>query len=882
MLPSGEFSLKNNYHKTNKSNHNYSELVELIKSIESDHNPSTDLIFVTDCDNKFLYANNTFLKTYQYTIAELLNIDFNRIFFSFNHHSKNKNEADSYQYPLSKRTLSLKKDNTIVDINIKISPVIDGNGEICGYKNIISQHEEDITLEEKFLMILKELKHSFKNFPDIYIKIDKDGNIYDFKYIDLRDENYTRSIVIKGNINTLFQQATIKKIFKSFKNSKSNEEIVSIEVPLFIDGIKKIFKINISLTGSKFFLLILRDITKIIDTENAIKKTMSRFYALWNYSADGMRLLNKSGIIIAVNPAFCKLVEMHPKDLLGKPFYSIYSESDPGKFDSTFEKINNAFNNRNFKSHFEGEFSLKCNKKKYFDVISTVIESQTGNPLFERDTFLLSIFRDITERKKTEENIIILKHAVESSGEVILLTDKEGIITYVNSAFTKIYGYEKDEVVGKVTPRILKSGKVPSEQYEEFWETLFSKKSMKGELINKTKDGQELYIEGTSDPIINERDEITGFLAVQRNITDRKKSEDALRNSELLFRSIWEKSHDGMRLSDANGNIVSVNKAFCKLVGMSENKLMGKPFYDIYKQNRNEEIESLNNYKKFFSERKFGSNRWEHKILHNGKSVFLDVSFSLIELNDKEPLMLSVFRDDTKYKKIEEELHKSERLVAIGTMSAFLSHEIKKPASAIKGYVEMLYDNNNLSNDVRNTLGLLYDAVGHLNKLLADVLLFSQNKELIKIKINLKNLVDKVYELLSKKINERNIKFINAVQDIFINGDYFNLISIFTNLIENSMDAVSLNGEINIFSELNDNSCSVYIKDNGCGIIKKEKIFDPFYTTKSNGTGLGLSIVKKILEYHNGSINLISSEPGATIFEIKFKRKGIDGEDTYN
>lgn len=428
----------------------------------------------------------------------------------------------------------------------------------------------------------------------------------------------------------------------------------------------------------------------------------------------------------------------------------------------------------------------------------------------------------------------------------------------------------------------MKSGKVPSELYEEFWETLFSKKSMKGALINKTKDGQELYIEGTSDPIINERNEITGFLAVQRNITDRKKSEDALRNSELFFRSIWEKSHDGMRLTDMNGNIVSVNNAFCKLVGMNENELTGKPFYKIYKLNKNEEIESLNNYKEFLAENKFSSNHWEHKVLHNGKSLFLDISFSLIQLNDKEPLLLSVFRDDTKYKKIEEDLHKSERLAAIGTMTAFLSHEIKKPTSAIKSYVEMLLENDELTVDVRDTLTLLYDAVGHLNKLLTDVLLFSQNKELIKIKIDLKYLIDKVHELLSKKINEREIKFINEVQEIFIEGDYFNLISVFTNLIENSIDAISLNGEINIFSELNDDCYSIFIKDNGCGIIKKEKIFDPFFTTKSNGTGLGLCIIKKILEYHDGSLNLKSSVPGETIFEIKFKRKETNGEDTYN
>ena len=315
---------------------------------------------------------------------------------------------------------------------------------------------------------------------------------------------------------------------------------------------------------------------------------------------------------------------------------------------------------------------------------------------------------------------------------------------------------------------------------------------------------------------------------------------------------------------------------------MNESELLNEPFYKIYKQNKEEKEISLVNYKKFFHEKSFGFNHWEHKIFHNGKSVFLDVSFTLIELNDKEPMLLSVFRDDTKYKRIEEELHNSERLATIGTMSAFLAHEIRKPTSTIKSYVEMLFENNYLPEDARDTLELLYEAVGHLNKLLNDVLLFSQNKELIKIKIDLKILIDKISELLNKKINERKIKFTNSVQDIFVEGDYFNLLSVFTNLIENSIDAVKSDGEINISSASNDGSYIIYIRDNGTGINDKEKIFNPFFTTKSNGTGLGLSIVRKILEYHDGSIRLLSSKPGETIFEIKFNNIDDNGKDTYN
>lgn len=864
-------------------NTNYTALVEKIRIIQSTKNTSIDLVSVTDIRNNFLYANNEFLNKYQYTIAELINIKFSYVFIGQKYPQHNlKNTITPNQYLLSKKVMSIKKDNSIIETYLKVLPILDEKGEICGYENIATVDEDNKSFEEIILRLFAELGNSFNKFPDIFIKIDNQGNITDFKYSDLKNENFTRTISLTGNISLIFDAYIIKNIFKSFRKLQISDETILLEIPLFIQDLRKIFEASLCKISDKIYLLTLHDITKLKNTENAIRKTVSRFSAIWNYSLDGMRLLDKSGIIIAVNPAFCKLVEMQSKELIGNPFYTIYPDSSDDNYADAIEKIKNAFNNRNFKSHFEGELNLRCDKHKYFDIASTIIESQSNNPLFEKDVFLLSIFRDITERKKSEENILILKKAVESSGEVIFLTDKDGTINYVNPAFTDIYGYRKDDVVGKVTPRILKSGKISEEHYKNFWVNLLAKNSIKSELINRRKDGQEIHIEGTTDSMLDEKGEIIGFLAVQRDITERKISEDAIRNSELLFRSIWEKSNDGMRLTDAIGTIISVNRAFCKLVGMNKSELRGKPFYIIYKQDEKEQLASLLNYKKYFAEKKFGSNHWGHSVIQSGQSLFLDISFSFLEFKDKESLLLSIFRDDTKYKKIETELHNSERLAAIGTMSAYLSHEIKNPVSAINNYVGMLLDDCKLPDDMRNILALLYDANNHLNKLLTDVLLFSRNKELIKIKIDIKSLIDKVFELLKKKLELRKIKFENKVEDIILLGDYISLISVFTNLIENSIEACSDFGEILISSKTNNDCFSVFIKDTGCGIAKREKIFNPFFTTKATGTGLGLCIVKKILDYHSGSINLISSKPGSTIFEVTFQRKDIDGQDTYN
>lgn len=142
----------------------------------------------------------------------------------------------------------------------------------------------------------------------------------------------------------------------------------------------------------------------------------------------------------------------------------------------------------------------------------------------------------ITELKIAHEEILKLHRAVESSGEVIFITDRDGLITYINAEFTNLYGYTAWEVIGKTTPRILKSGMMLPENYKYFWDTLLNKDAVRSEYLNKTKDGRLITIEGSANPILNEQKEIIGFIGIQRDITKRKLAEEEiiLKNKLLL------------------------------------------------------------------------------------------------------------------------------------------------------------------------------------------------------------------------------------------------------------------------------------------------------------------------------------------------------------
>jgi signal transduction histidine kinase len=161
-----------------------------------------------------------------------------------------------------------------------------------------------------------------------------------------------------------------------------------------------------------------------------------------------------------------------------------------------------------------------------------------------------------------------------------------------------------------------------------------------------------------------------------------------------------------------------------------------------------------------------------------------------------------------------------------------------------------------------------------LVKLLKNILLFSRELNFVFLSVDLGKLIDNIENLMHPVLDEHKITLKNYLKGFKVNGDYRNLQTLFLHLLENSVEAMPDGGEIELSSSVNSNgTCSVFLRDTGCGIPDSLKIFDPFYTTKSSGTGLGLAIVKNIIRQHNGDIKLIQSTKGHTVFEIIFNNK---------
>ena len=152
---------------------------------------------------------------------------------------------------------------------------------------------------------------------------------------------------------------------------------------------------------------------------------------------------------------------------------------------------------------------------------------------FEGKQAILSVGRDITKRKQAEAERMLLSTAVEQATDIIIITDTEGSIQYVNPAFERITGYVSDEVLGQ-NMNILKSGKYNEKFYRKMWDILKKDKVWTGHIVNKKKDDTIFEVDATITPIRNAQDEIVNYVAVKRDVTQEVEMEEQLHQSRKM------------------------------------------------------------------------------------------------------------------------------------------------------------------------------------------------------------------------------------------------------------------------------------------------------------------------------------------------------------
>jgi PAS domain S-box-containing protein len=494
-------------------------------------------------------------------------------------------------------------------------------------------------------------------------------------------------------------------------------------------------------------------------------------------------------------------------------------------------------------------------------------------------------------REQLRESDQRFRDLFENSPDAIFVEDLDGTVLDVNFAACVLNGLTREQLIGKNAINDL----VPPRHRDEarrLFQDMASGKLSWVESESLAADGGITSVEVRAGRI-----EYAGkpaLLLHVRDATDRLAAAAALQSSETLFRSVWENSVDGMRLTDENGVIVAVNDAYCKLVGMEALALEGKPFTVVYAASEDREA-SLQRLREHFATRGAQRKRQQDHTLHDGRTVAMEISDSFIEVRGRPLLMLSLFRDITTQKRLEEQLRQSQKMEAIGQLAGGVAHDFNNILTVIHGHASLLTASG-LDDTGARSAQQITQAAERAAGLTRQLLTFSRRQLIQPKRLDMNKIVGKMTDMLGRILGEDVTLQLNySTAPATVEADAGMMEQVLLNLAVNARDAMPRGGQLSIritVADVNDDHLQrhpearagrfvcVSNTDTGTGIPPEilSRIFEPFFTTKEvgKGTGLGLATVYGILKQHKGWVEVESAVGKGATFRIYIPHAGED------
>ncbi len=332
---------------------------------------------------------------------------------------------------------------------------------------------------------------------------------------------------------------------------------------------------------------------------------------------------------------------------------------------------------------------------------------------------------------------------------------------------------------------------------------------------------------------------------------------------ETYSNKILNSIHDAIIVTDESGKIKIANPSASKLLGTELENLHGKTFRSLFEEKVCNEI--------FSSDSRIVQIDCKinelHKNLLVSKTQFVD------EYGNYNTIF--VFRDLTELKKLQEQIQRKERLVAMGELASGIAHEIRNPLNAIGTIAQQLnkdFEPVENKDEYKTLSNLVYSEVRRINKSIQNFLKFARPEEINPVEFNITELLQQLKQQYLPLTSEKRINLkIEEEWKGKVFWDKDKIKQVLINLIQNSIDAIRNNGTITVSTQKAESDIIIKITDNGEGIEsdKIDKIFNLYFTTKAEGTGLGLSIVQKIIYEHGGLIYVESEKNKGTTFTIK-------------
>ncbi len=746
--------------------------------------------------------------------------------------------------------------------------------------------------EEKFKKKETHLQSVLTSLSDILFIIDENGIFTDYNRPNDSTELYKPAVEFIGkHYRDTMPSDIALQVDEAIRKIKNGEAIQQFDYQLKMKEEINWFNAKLSIyknSKGEFagVIAIVRNITEREKAGRALKESEEKFRTIIKTINEGITLSDMSGHFEIYNSkmeeitGYTKQESNEIKFFLAKLYPSF---SQRKKIASVIQRLQNEGGT----NEEETEMVCKSGDRKTVLVSTTMIHHNNSE-------YFLSAYRDITKRKKAEEEIQKLSTLVEQSPATIVITDSEGIIEYVNLQFIKSTGYTFDEAIGQ-NPRILKSKNAKPETYVELWDTIKSGKPWFGEFLNIRKNKEEYWERAIISSIKNEKGEILKFFAIKEDITEKKKAEQALKESEQKFKSVVDNMIDIYYRIDINQNLIIVSPSGLSELGYdSFEEVIGKNVSNTFYYNPDDRVKLLNALKENGQVENF------HVVLKhkNGKAIDFEVNSKLIfDKNGKPVGVEGILRNITERKKYEQQLIKARQQAeqANRLKSEFLanmSHEIRTPMNAVLGFAEILNNKFSENPEYKPFTDGIIKGGNNLITLINDILDLSKIEAgYLEIKaepVNLFKLIEDIKLIFSVKIQKKNLQFLLQIDERLpkslmidrtrIRQILFNLVGNAVKFTETGSVGISVKIEGDTTAE---NQIDLYfeIKDTGIGIPKNQidEIFEPFRQTKGQsakfgGTGLGLPITKKLVKAMNGKITVESEIGKGSIFRIHLEK----------